>query len=146
PPKSEVKGRKTKKFTVQNTFFMPTNRFDQRIGVKNEDCSEVPKANQDEHVHRLGYTECDYLELGDWAGRAVRSDKRGAIPGHIPPILDRLGLDPGRYLHYMRGNSKLTHHLTAIGPLDQLQALAKKMGQSFLKGNGLARQLYCSSV
>lgn len=104
------------------------------------------KANQDEHVHRLGYTERDYLELVDWAGRAVRPDKRGAIPGHIPPILDRLGLDPGRYLHYMRGKSKLTHYLTAIGPLDQLQALVKKMSQSFLKGNGFARQLYCSSV
>jgi hypothetical protein len=37
----------------------------------------------------------------------------------------------------------LTQHKTEIGPLDRLQALAKKMGQSFLKGNGLARQLYC---
>jgi len=100
------------------------------------------KASQDEHVHALGYTERDYLELVDWAGRAVRADKRGAIPSHIPPILNRLGLDPGRFLHHMTGKSKLTHHLTAIGSLDRMQALAKKMGQSFLKGNGLARQLY----
>jgi len=56
------------------------------------------------------------------AGRAIQADKRGAIPS---PILNRLGLDPGRYLHHMGGKSKLTQHITAIGPLDRLQALAK---------------------
>lgn len=55
------------------------------------------KTSQDEHVHALGYTERDYMELVDWAGRAVRADKCGAIPNHIPPILNRLGLDPGRF-------------------------------------------------
>ena len=104
------------------------------------------KTSQDEHVHALGYTERDYMELVDWAGRAVRADKCGAIPNHIPPILNRLGLDPGRFLHHMGGKSKLTHHLTAIGSLDRMQALAKKMGQSFLKGNGLTRQLYCAGA
>ena len=61
------------------------------------------KASQDEHVQALSYTERDYLVLVDWAGRAVRTDKRGEIPGHIPPILNRLGLDPGRFLHHMGG-------------------------------------------
>jgi len=91
----------------------------------------------------LPSSHVEYLELVDWAGRAIRADKRGAIPSLIPPILNWLGVDPGRYLHHMGGKSKLTQHITAIGPLDRLQALAKKMGQSFLKGNGLARQLYC---
>ena len=90
----------------------------------------------------LPSSHVEYLELVDWAGRAIRADKRGAIPSLIPPILNWLGVDPGRYLHHMGGKSKLTQHITAIGPLDRLQALAKKMGQSFLKGNGLARQLY----
>ena len=106
---------------------------------------DLVNSSHDDHVHCLGYTERDYLELVDWAGRAVRADKRGAIPSHIPPVLNRLGLDPGRFLYHMTGKSKLTQHLTAIGPLDRLQALAKKMGQSFLKGTGLARQLYCVS-
>ena len=53
------------------------------------------KVNHDDHAHALGYSERDYLELVDWAGRAVRADKRGAIPDYIPPILSRLGLDPG---------------------------------------------------
>lgn len=28
----------------------------------------------------------DYLQLVDWTGRAVRGDKRGAIPAHIQAI------------------------------------------------------------
>ena len=42
----------------------------------------------------------DYLELVDWTGRAIRDDKRGAIPEHLPPILARLQIDP-RYWLYM---------------------------------------------
>ncbi len=33
-----------------------------------------------------------YLELLDWVGRTIRSDKRGAIPANLAPILSRLGL------------------------------------------------------
>jgi hypothetical protein len=32
------------------------------------------------------------LELLDWVGRTVHSDKRGAIPAGLVPILIRLGL------------------------------------------------------
>lgn len=32
----------------------------------------------------------DYLELVDFTGRCLREDKRGAIPLHLPPILQRL--------------------------------------------------------
>jgi REP element-mobilizing transposase RayT len=35
----------------------------------------------------------DYLELVDTTGRIIREDKRGAIPLHLPPILDRLDID-----------------------------------------------------
>ena len=80
------------------------------VGAANVQPPLMPlvKASQDDHVHVLGYTERDYLELVDWAGRAIRADKRGAIPSLIPPILNRLGLDQGRYLHHMGGKSKLS--------------------------------------
>jgi REP element-mobilizing transposase RayT len=32
----------------------------------------------------------DYLELVDWSGRILRDDKKGAIPDHLPDILQRL--------------------------------------------------------
>lgn len=39
-----------------------------------------------------------YLELVDWTGRAVVKNKRGVIPGNLPPILQRLGIDGSRWV------------------------------------------------
>jgi putative transposase len=41
----------------------------------------------------LPYNLRHYLKLVDWTGRAVRDDKRSAIPAESEPILDRLGFD-----------------------------------------------------
>ena len=51
----------------------------------------------------LGFRLRDYLELVDWSGRAVRTEKAGAIPAQLPPILERLRLDDRRWLRQMRG-------------------------------------------
>ena len=34
-----------------------------------------------------------YIDLVDWCGREIRSDKRGSIPKDMSRILGRLGLD-----------------------------------------------------
>jgi REP element-mobilizing transposase RayT len=39
-----------------------------------------------------------YLTLLDSLGRVIRTDKRGSIPSDLPPILERLGLDPQAWL------------------------------------------------
>ena len=39
-----------------------------------------------------------YLELLDWCGREIRSDKRGAIAADLAPLLGRLGIDSGGLL------------------------------------------------
>ena len=44
----------------------------------------------------------DYLTLVDVTGRIVRGDKRGAIPAHLAPILDRLRIDLDAWLALMR--------------------------------------------
>ncbi len=41
----------------------------------------------------LPMTTQHYFELADWVGRQRRSDKRGAIPKHLDPILSRIGCD-----------------------------------------------------
>jgi hypothetical protein len=46
----------------------------------------------------LPYAFADYLMLVDWTGRAIRTDKRGHIPAHLAPILQRLGLDRAQWL------------------------------------------------
>jgi hypothetical protein len=33
---------------------------------------------------------CGYVTLLDWTGRELRADKRGAIPDHLAPIMERL--------------------------------------------------------
>jgi hypothetical protein len=33
---------------------------------------------------------CGYVILLDWTGRELRADKRGAIPDHLAPIMERL--------------------------------------------------------
>ncbi|MEJ2612456.1 MAG: hypothetical protein P8179_20935 [Candidatus Thiodiazotropha sp.] len=42
----------------------------------------------------LPFKLADYLELVDWTGRILREDKRGSIAQDIPPILERLQIDP----------------------------------------------------
>ena len=44
----------------------------------------------------------DYLELLDWTGRQLRSDKRGAIPQQMAPILERLKITEDGWLLLMR--------------------------------------------
>ena len=44
---------------------------------------------------------CDYLELVDWTGRAIRSDKRGAIDARLPPIMQRLNVDAAAWQEAM---------------------------------------------
>jgi hypothetical protein len=34
----------------------------------------------------------DYLQLLDWTGRQIRSDKRGAMPANLEPLFERLGI------------------------------------------------------
>ncbi len=45
----------------------------------------------------------DYLTLVDQTGRVIRSDKRGAIPSHLAPILDRLELNLDAWMDLMHG-------------------------------------------
>jgi REP element-mobilizing transposase RayT len=68
----------------------------------------------------------DYLELVDWTGRILRDDKRGAIPAHLPPILERLQIDPRYWLH-------MTKHFESrfkglVGAAYKLKAACKCLG------------------
>ena len=47
----------------------------------------------------FGFGVEKYFELVDSLGRIVRGDKRGAIPEHLVPILERLELDVDAWLH-----------------------------------------------
>jgi REP element-mobilizing transposase RayT len=104
-----------------------------------------PKTLQPFRRHRqdeqaLPFYLTDYLALVDWTGRAVRADKRGAIPGTIPPILERLRIDPDHWLSHMQPRGNVFTH--AIGRTAQLKAYAATLGQRWLQGQGPSQRLY----
>jgi hypothetical protein len=74
----------------------------------------------------LAYRLEDYLKLVDWTGRQIREDKRGRIEDEVPPILNRLGIEPAHWLY-------LTQHYESsfrslVGSMCKLRAACKSLG------------------
>lgn len=57
----------------------------------------------------IPYSFNDYLQLVDWSGRAIRTDKHGAISSRLPPILTRLNISPERWLLNSQHFEKIVH-------------------------------------
>lgn len=74
----------------------------------------------------LPFRLADYLELVDWTGRAMRDDKRGAIDSSLPPILERLQVEPKYWLHMAKHLESRFKGL--VGAAIQLQTACKKLG------------------
>ena len=81
----------------------------------------------------------DYLDLVDWAGRAIKDNKRGYIPSTMPSILTRLGMQAPPVLDYLKKQEK--HTSAALGPVSMLRAFAKSVGRQFVKGQSLGKRL-----
>ena len=97
--------------------------------------------HEDPHPNAMGFSLTDYLELVDWSGRAIRNDKRGFIDQEIPPILTRIGLEPGGFINHLRGR-KGRPHSRVLGSIEKMRQAAVEMGRSFIKGLSEARALY----
>jgi hypothetical protein len=48
-----------------------------------------------------------YFMLLGWTGRELRADKRGAIPEHQAPIVERLGRNQSNWVETVRGFGRL---------------------------------------
>jgi hypothetical protein len=81
----------------------------------------------------------DYLELVDWGGREIKSNKRGHIPSSAPPILMRLRMDASPVLDYLAKDD--IPSFGALGPVSALKAFARSLGHKFIKGHAFNRQL-----
>jgi hypothetical protein len=90
-----------------------------------------------ERQHRpegIAFAFQDYLELVDWTGRAIREDKRGHIPNHLAPILERLGYSPDQWLDAAGGFRRRFGPFA--GASERLRSLAQKLGRKWLRGVG----------
>ena len=101
------------------------------------------KHRKDQHENAIGFALKDYLELIDWAGRAILEHKRGAIPEQAPPILKRIGLEPERYLDHLKGRAA-TESPPMLGHMDEIRQAVRSLGRCFIKGISEARKLYRS--
>ena len=88
----------------------------------------------------IPYSTADYLELVDWSGRAIVEGKKGSIPQHFPPILQRLSLKPEQYLAYVR--KPRSRFANALGAVEKLKEYARHFEKAFLKGQAAAAALF----
>jgi REP element-mobilizing transposase RayT len=95
----------TSEYTSIQERIQPTFQLDQAIESQ-QSCGDLLEFKrplkplrafeaglQDQTQRGILFAYRDYLQLVDWTGRVVRSDKRGHIEENLPPILTRLQLD-----------------------------------------------------
>jgi REP element-mobilizing transposase RayT len=97
------------------------------------------RAFADEEKDGIPFSLKDYLELVDWGGREIKHKKRGYISANIPPIMTRLKMDAAPVLHYLAKDA--APGFGALGPVSRLRAFAQSVGQRFVKGQSLGKQL-----
>lgn len=81
----------------------------------------------------------DYLQILDWTGRALAPGKRGRIARDVPAILSVIDRDAERWTQRVGGFGN--GWVRVAGSVEDLIALAERIGQRWLKGIGLALRL-----
>jgi hypothetical protein len=74
----------------------------------------------------------EYLQLLDWAGRELRANKRGAIPAHLAPIIQRLGVEGDELLDTLEDFPRLFRRL--VGTAEQIVQRAQEVGRRWMHG------------
>ncbi len=78
-----------------------------------------------------------YLMLLDWTGRELRRDKRGAIPDHLAPILDRLGLEQTHWVETVQDFGRMFKQ--AAGRWSSLTQAAPRCSRRWFQGKSAAQ-------
>lgn len=87
----------------------------------------------------LSLKQGDYIELVQWTGQQVRPDKKGAIPKNAPSALTKTGCTEKHWPTQVKAVGSTYWRM--IGNADQLMDKAEALGQRWLKGIGIARQI-----
>ncbi len=81
--------------------------------------AEMPKKG-------LPFKLTDYLELVDWSGRIIREGKRGAIDQSMPPILERLNIEPDHWGYLI--NHFESQFKSFVGTAFKLKQVCQSLG------------------
>ncbi len=99
----------------------------ERIKHKNSKLLPFGKGSDD-----LPFSLSAYLDLVDYSSRAIVANKRGYTPDQLPPIVERLNLNPDSWLEEL--NSFKSIGISAVGTVQQIKAFSKQVGKQFAKG------------
>ena len=81
-----------------------------------------------------------YLKLLDWTGRQIRDDKRGSIPSHLQPILDRLQINGDVWVETVKEFGRKFRR--AAGSPESLSAEAARQDSNWLQGTHAAATVF----
>ena len=70
----------------------------------------------------------------------MRDDKRGAIPAHLAPILQRLKINENNWIEGIEHYGSYFYRV--VGALHRLKEECTKQGRHWLKGQRAAKMLY----
>ena len=101
-----------------------------------------PLGGDDSHLPSIDLDR--YLELLDWSGRQVHANKRGAIPDHLRPIIERLAIDVDRWIDTVTRFGRWFRR--AAGKAPSMAAEALRAGRRWLHGIDRARVVFASSA
>lgn len=90
----------------------------------------------DGRLHEGGMLDLEldeYLAMLDHSGRSIRQDKRGAIPAELPPILERLKIDAGRWTDILRDVGRMVGSVIG-GTREERAAEAARRGSKRVAG------------
>jgi len=91
----------------------------------------------------MPFNLADYLELVDWSGRIIREDRKGAIPDHLPAILQRLNID-ARHWIYLTSNFEHPFK-NLVGAAYHVRKACVELGKCWVHGIKQCEKIFSSS-
>ena len=88
----------------------------------------------------LPFKLSDYIELVDWTGRILRSDKKGAIASNLPPIIERLGVEVSNWMQLTSAFEKNTK--TFVGSETSIEHSALQLGYKRMPNRQRCKALF----
>jgi REP element-mobilizing transposase RayT len=148
-PAQQIAIEQAKKDAQRDQWLVPFASPESEKGLENADHAD-PRRETNGSYAFLGTNSApsflshmtleSYLELLDWTGRQIHAKKRGVIPAHLRPILERLNLQVDAWVDNVENYDSLFRRLAAT--LGRLRELAGSLGRSWLHGRAGARRLY----
>ena len=82
----------------------------------------------------------DYLQLLEWTGRQIRSDKRGAMPANLEPLFERLGISTELWVDCVLNFRKWFR--SSVGRPKSMEAAAETRGHTLAISINSARRAF----